>query len=66
MLHWFISFLEEGVTNYADIGFVLTVCDLIVSTFFDIAFHGMLRIRLSSNRRDIANSARDLTDMSRK
>lgn len=64
MLNWFLSFLHDGaVSNYTDIGFAIAFCDLIVSTFFDIAFHGLLRFRVGVNRRELETSANDLNLM---
>lgn len=64
MLNWFLSFLHNGgVSNFTDIGFTIAFCDLIVSTFFDIAFHGLLRFRVGVNRKELESAANDLNLM---
>lgn len=50
MLNWSLRFLLSSSSYIMDCGLVFALCGLLVSTVFDIAFHGLLRIRLAGSR----------------
>lgn len=50
MINWSIGFINNYKQLFLDSSFVFAFCGLIVSTFFDIAFHGLLRIRLAGGK----------------
>lgn len=44
MFNWAFHFLYDNQSLFINIGFIFSICNLVVSTFFDIAFHGNFRI----------------------
>ena len=50
MFKWACNFVLSNKQVITEISFIFAMCNLIVSTVFDIAFHGLLRIRLSGSR----------------
>lgn len=59
MINWSIGFINNYKQLFIDSSFVFAFCGLIVSTFFDIAFHGILRIRLAGGKNHASVSDSD-------
>lgn len=59
MINWSIGFINNYKQIFLDSSFVFAFCGLIVSTFFDIAFHGLLRIRLAGGKNHASLSDSD-------
>ena len=50
MFNWACHFVLNHSKVITEISFIFALCNLIVSTVFDIAFHGLLRIKLAGSR----------------
>ena len=49
LFNWTFSFFSDYSPQFTQIAIVFSVCDLVVATFFRIAFNGLLRFRLRYN-----------------
>lgn len=48
MLNWTVNFINSYFPGFSDIGFTLAFAALIVDTFFELAFHGFLRVQIGA------------------
>lgn len=49
MFNWVFRFIEANKHFFMDAAFIFAFANLIVNTALDIAFHGLLRIRLAAS-----------------
>ena len=49
MFNWAFRFIEANKHFFMDAAFIFAFANLIVNTALDIAFHGLLRIRLAAS-----------------
>lgn len=56
MFNWAFNFIYSNGDILISSGFVFAICNLVISEFFDIAFHGKFKIRIANNGDTETNS----------